>query len=437
MCKLVCFTLLAACIAFSAEPAYRCGVARRDVTPPLGTVTQGHTATASKRILDPLLVRAMVIADGQRSVALVDADLIGYTPEFIASIKQRLAQTCGIRPEDAMLMATHEHTGPKMIRLMGEDPPDPVYQRRVSDAVVDAVREAGARAERCSLALSWSEAEIGINRRLPGPKGVEFLPNPAGFVDKQVGVLWVRRLNGSFLGMLVNYACHPTTLNPEVISADYPGRMKRAVEAKFPGATCLFANGAYGDIRPRTIDGARWRPGTENDIEQSGRTLAEAVIAAAPKARPLACRTVRGEILPVKLPYLKMPTEQQLQDAMAAARAGDRQLEWAQTTLAQLRRGKLEPELAVELQLIQFGEEFAVAWVPGEFLSEGGVGVKSLRPGRMFVTSCAVWGYIPCDDAVRGGGYEPAVSYRSYGRPAAFGYGTCGRIVDAFRKGLK
>jgi hypothetical protein len=33
-------------------------------------------------------------------------------------------------------------------------------------------------------------------------------------------------------------------------SADYPGEMRKTVEAAFPGSTCFFLQGGCGDINP-------------------------------------------------------------------------------------------------------------------------------------------------------------------------------------------
>ena len=54
------------------------------------------------------------------------------------------------------------------------------------------------------------------------------------------------------MAIVVHYACHPSVLGPDnrKISADYPGAMREEVEKLFPGAVCLFWQGAAGDINP-------------------------------------------------------------------------------------------------------------------------------------------------------------------------------------------
>ena len=49
----------------------------------------------------------------------------------------------------------------------------------------------------------------------------------------------------------MNYACHADVVcQSYAISADFPGAAARKVEEAFPGALCLFVNGAAGNVAP-------------------------------------------------------------------------------------------------------------------------------------------------------------------------------------------
>src|SRR5690606_22606566 len=52
-------------------------------------------------------------------------------------------------------------------------------------------------------------------------------------------------------GVIVNYACHPTTLGwtNTLISPDFPGAMKRTISEN-TGAPVLFMQGASGELAP-------------------------------------------------------------------------------------------------------------------------------------------------------------------------------------------
>src|SRR5690606_30623735 len=63
--------------------------------------------------------------------------------------------------------------------------------------------------------------------------------------------LRIDTLDGAPLATIVNYACHPITVGPDndLITPDYPGVVKRVVEDA-TGSTCLFLQGAAGDLGP-------------------------------------------------------------------------------------------------------------------------------------------------------------------------------------------
>ena len=72
----------------------------------------------------------------------------------------------------------------------------------------------------------------------------------------------------------VNYACHPTTLawRNRLLSPDFPGGLRELVEDA-TGATCLFLQGASGDLGPAAQHGADC-----TEADRLGRRLGYAVL---------------------------------------------------------------------------------------------------------------------------------------------------------------
>src|SRR5690606_30951210 len=80
---------------------------------------------------------------------------------------------------------------------------------------------------------------------------------------------------GALRGVLVNYACHPTTLawDNRAISPDYVGAMRATVE-EITGAPGLFLLGACGELSPR------YQYVGETEVaDRHGRQLAHAALA--------------------------------------------------------------------------------------------------------------------------------------------------------------
>src|SRR5690606_16781916 len=96
-------------------------------------------------------------------------------------------------------------------------------------------------------------SDISVNRRYQRPDdGVVVVGrNWDGPRDPEVHVLRLDRLDGSPLAAVVHFGCHPITVGPDNdrITPDFPGVVKQIV-AEATGATCLFLQGAAGDVGP-------------------------------------------------------------------------------------------------------------------------------------------------------------------------------------------
>jgi hypothetical protein len=101
-------------------------------------------------------------------------------------------------------------------------------------------------------------------------------------------VLAVKDAGGKTRALLVNYACHPSVLGPDNLqySADYPGAMKRYVEAQVPGATCLFVQGGAGNINPYRDKEPVADQGFQA-VEEMGRQLGKTAVSIAQGGRPV------------------------------------------------------------------------------------------------------------------------------------------------------
>jgi hypothetical protein len=92
--------------------------------------------------------------------------------------------------------------------------------------------------------------------------------NPKGDIDSEVGILRIDDLSGEPKAVLVNYACHGTSLGGKnyMISPEWNGHMLEYVEEKVPGVMGIFVPGAGGDINPRFVGGLE---GYEDNLENT------------------------------------------------------------------------------------------------------------------------------------------------------------------------
>jgi hypothetical protein len=129
---------------------------------------------------------------------------------------------------------------------------DTAYWTRVTDLLVEGIREARSQLEPARLGIGTGTASANVNRRERRANGRTVLGvNPDGPVDRQIGLLRLERIDGSPICLIANYAIHGTALGGgnRQISGDVPGFVADYVEHKL-GAPMLLINGALGNVAP-------------------------------------------------------------------------------------------------------------------------------------------------------------------------------------------
>ena len=260
------------------------GAARAVITPPPGVPLSGYFAAEGRKetardVHDDLYARALVLNDGEHTIAIVTTDLIGLGDEELAEVRKVVLRDAGIMPEHLVLACTHTHSGPVVRSFPPSDlipgQADENYFHLLPRLIGGAVTMAARRQRPARIGAGRGMSYININRRelLPDGtlRGLPFLGrNPNGITDREVGVVRVDdATTGNPLAVLVSYACHPVVLGPNLeISADYVGYTVGFLERVLHhGAVALFANGAQGDMN------ASVHPGTYADAERLGITL--------------------------------------------------------------------------------------------------------------------------------------------------------------------
>lgn len=219
--------------------ALRAGAASVDITPAAdgsllmggyGARTQGHTG-----IHDNIFVRAIVLDDGARQVALVAWELISVPDTVWADVSQRVAAELGIQPENLMLAAVHNHGA----AILGATPASTAeYTKKVEAAAVEAVRRAKDRLQPARFGIGTGAAYLNMNRReLTAAQGWWLGYNENGPSNKTVTVLRFEDMAGKPIAFLINYAVHVVVMGPEnrQITGDLAGATSRFVERHYQG----------------------------------------------------------------------------------------------------------------------------------------------------------------------------------------------------------
>lgn len=268
------------------------GVAKVDVTPETPVRMYGYAArkTESEAVAGRLMAKALAIGDdsGRGPAVLLSVDC-GAVPRAIREeVFHRVTAKHPIRPERFVLCNSHNHSGPNLKGMASIGGPEhqrlAQYASQLTDRLESVVLK--ALASRKPAKLAWAQGSVGFaaNRRvLKDGKWVGFGAVPDGPVDHSLPVLRITADDGVLVAIVVNYACHNTTLrgNFKQIHGDWAACAQAAIEASHRGAVALVTLGCGADADPcphgtvalcekhgqalaaevsRLLDEARWQP---------------------------------------------------------------------------------------------------------------------------------------------------------------------------------
>lgn len=406
----------------------------------------------------PLTARLALFDDGRTQAGLVVLDQGFVVAPVVAELRAALSEKTGIPPEHFMVAATHAHNAPPLNPWLPQDEPPYAFVDVLRPLLREMAADAQARLCPVRLAAGLTEAPGWSFNRRPiyrvadgreqvgthGPRdGAEFL-RMEGPDESRLASVLALGADDKPVGGIVNFACHPTTMySDKRYSADYPGPLRDALEARY-AAPFVFANGAAGNLSNSSGLPGRPRESGEEHGEKMGRALAEKAIASLGHPRTVAegPLRVKREILAIAQRRVTGPQVQVARSYLEAQLKGvpwtgsiprdlygveyhfhHRSAEvdaWLARDIVgmwewQRREGSRVVREAVEIQAITCGG-LALVGVPCELFSEFGHRIReqSPFPMTMVVELANGWhGYIPTAEGLQRGGYESCLALQS------------------------
>lgn len=252
------------------------GAACVDITPSIGFAMWGYAARKDQPSLgvrDPLRARALVLAAGDKRLALVSVDLGRAPPRASMAVIRKRLQRAGI--EHIFLVASHTHHGP-VLELDNWPSEKNSYVRQLEQKLVDVILSAAKAMKPARIGITSKRTKLNRNRHSKRDDAP---------IDRELLVLRVEDKDGNAIAHAVNFAAHPTLrdLAERKFSADYPGVLADLVEmeTKVP---CLFLQGAAGDLSANVLGGG--------GADRFGQALGREVLALAKDIRCSAIRPV-------------------------------------------------------------------------------------------------------------------------------------------------
>ncbi len=201
---------------------------------------------------DDVFVRALVLEDGTRRVAIVSAEVTAI-PNADKMVKL-VADAAQVPVANVMLTASHTHNS-LFVFYRGRDVTPAQQQEldRLEKNTAQAVRDAVAHLQPARISFGRGKAYANINNGEEA--GFESWFDGAGSSDKTLDVLRLQTLDGKPLALMLNYATHAEVMYRSVtrdggyeVTGDLPGATSRLLEEKAALApVVLFTSAAEGD----------------------------------------------------------------------------------------------------------------------------------------------------------------------------------------------
>lgn len=412
------------------SPVLTCGLYETDITPPLGFAIPGYfTPRPAIGIKDPLYAKAIVIGNDESLLAIIGLDTIGIEKEEVQAIRHLVTEATGIPASHILVAATHTHTGGPIYRDRGSDG-DEYTAYLVKKAADTAVMAFGLRQPARIGFAKGEEKGLSFNRRFfmknggfrtnPGFNNPE-IDRPAGPIDPEVAVIRIDAEDGSPLGVLASFACHPDTIGGMRYSADYPGELSRVLKAVYGNAfVSLFLNGACGNINHLDfLNGTK--PGPDV-YKKMGRVLAGEVMKTRERAEYDEDLSLEGYSKSLLLTVRK-PSQEELDRSQSVIERASSEVKdeaiteadvfFAKQILTLQRRA--EWETTVEMQALRIGST-SIAAFPCELFVEFGQEIKAKSPFAQTIVATyanGVNGYVATREAFTQGGYETRLTSRT------------------------
>lgn len=229
---------------------------------------------------DAQWARAVVMTNGDITIAMVSIDSVGIFFDDVQRIRSRVAKKMPSPPDYVLVQSTHSHEQPD---TMGQWGPRPVFlpQRGVDDTWFDEVLIEGAAQAIVDAATSAKPARVFSAVGHIGTRTREVLRDSRDpqVLDDTVTVLrFVEKASGDVIGSIVNWGNHPESLADvnNRSSADFAWALRDAMErgvmnaqgqllAPGVGGTCVYMQGAVGGlmnplrVTPTSVDGDKPR----------------------------------------------------------------------------------------------------------------------------------------------------------------------------------
>ena len=433
---------------FAQSPAseWKVGAAKIDITPDLPVRLSGYGSRnmPTAEVEDRLFARSMTLKHAdQPPLVIVSIDAIGLSATLTDQIHAQLSDRFSLERKQVVLCTTHSHTAPHLDDVLPNLFSTPLTDverqnmantsRKTVEAIVQAVGQSIDRMQLATVEFGTGRAEFAINRRvLKNKLWTGFGTVDDGPVDRSVRVIHAKRTDGSTIAVTYQYACHCTSIAPELnkISGDWAGMSAELLETAFrkgnsPDAIALPIIGCGADANPNprnTLDNAKQHA---LEMSLSVQSVCSGTLQPLPPPKSQAFQLVAIAT--------ERPTKDRLLEMSKSNSFVERN--FAQLMLALLKeKGRLPETYPAPIHFWSFGEKLAWVFMGGEVVVDYQIRLEKELSQFPNVWVAAytddVFAYVASERVRNEGGYEVDGSMLYYTQPGRWVTGTEELIVS-------
>ncbi len=417
------------------------GMAMGDITPATPIRLGGYgdrSKSEATSAIHRLEAKAIVFGkDDEKSAVFITLDLVGLSDYMTTSIVEGIKKKRNIDPSHIAISASHTHGAPEVGNIInilqyngdrGETFSDSLLSleqldhiARYNDQLVATILETVERAfeNRKPSIVAWGQGQAGFakNRRTEG-----------GPVDPALPIMRITSPEGDLRGVLLNYACHGTTLMGAVneVHGDWISEAKVNIEKRHPGTMAMIAIGCGGDANPYP------RRGIQN-MKDHGVEIADQVDRLLDAQLDTLHSVPQCRMQRVNLPFSHIPTIDELIETAIT----DHTVKgyFSRLALDRIVRGHPIPEyVSYHIQVWTFEDKMVMVNLAGEVVVDYSIRLKEAHGAEVLWIN-AYMNEVPCyiasDRVIQEGGYEAESSMYYYDKPSPFSTEIEEIIVDA------
>ncbi|NWG14345.1 MAG: hypothetical protein HXY20_12515 [Acidobacteria bacterium] len=298
--------------------------------------TTSLTGAAAGKVAGPLQATVMLLESGDQRVCLLTSDFVEEYCRFSNLRRRRVASCLGIRPDQVLAFASHNHSDVLVCSRPGHGMPrfhECLEESDLTTAgrqLLDGTVQAAARlpSELVPVRAWWAvghERRITYNRKGRRADGSTYFMREEdrvllgqdfnGDIDDDAPVIMFRDLSNTPVCCLVQFTGHPVTAyHPEdpVVHGEYPQVACEHLSKAFDGIPVAFLQGCAGDTSSKGFITNRPVDERVSDAVRYGVFLGETYMQAARSLKRSQRQDLGLASARVRLPFRPLPSAMRL-----------------------------------------------------------------------------------------------------------------------------